>query len=150
MNFTNTTIGLASDHAGIDYKEIIKSHLKKRGLPYIDFGPYTTVSCDYPDYAHKLCGAITQNEIEMGIVLCGTGNGMAMTCNKYGTIRAGIAWNVEVAQLISAHNNANILVLPARFLSPEELTPIIDACLDTPFEAGRHLTRINKMPLLKA
>ena len=145
MNFKNTTIGLASDHAGYELKEILKSRLDKRGLSYIDFGVFNTESCDYPDYAHKLCEAIESNTLEMGIALCGTGNGMAMTCNKYPCIRAGLAWNVEVAQLISAHNKANILVIPARFITSDDLAPIVDAYFDTPFEAGRHLVRINKI-----
>ena len=145
MNFTNTTIGLASDHAGYEMKERIKSHLEQRGLSYIDFGPNTDERCDYPDFAHKLCDAIKNNEIEMGIALCGTGNGMAMTCNKYSCIRAGIAWDEDIAKLISAHNKANILVIPARFISREALTPIVDAYLDTPFEGGQHLVRINKI-----
>ena len=145
MNFTNTTIGLVSDHTGCEMKAIIKSHLAERGLTYIDFGTDTAESCDYPDYAHKLRIAIEKKELEMGIALCGTGNGMAMTLNKSKDIRAGLAWNVEIAKLISAHNKANILVLSTRFLSPDEILPIVDAFFDTPFEGGRHLARINKM-----
>ena len=145
MNFKNTTIGLVSDHAGFEEKKIIKSHLEKRGLKYIDFGTDTTDSCDYPDYAHKLCKAIETNEIEIGIALCGTGNGMAITLNKCKSIRAGLAWNTDVARLISAHNNANILILPARFIKTDEIINIVDAFLDTPFEGGRHLVRINKI-----
>ena len=138
-------IGLASDHTGLVQKEIIKSHLEKRGLTSIDFGTDSADSCDYPDYAHKLCKAIEMKEIEMGIALCGTGNGMAMTLNKSKFIRAGLAWNTEVARLISAHNNANILVIPARFVIQDELTKIVNTFLDTPFEGGRHLVRINKI-----
>lgn len=138
-------IGLASDHTGYEYKEIIKSHLEKRGAKTIDFGTGTADSCDYPDYAHKLCAAIEKDEIETGIALCGTGNGMVITCNKYPFVRAGLAWNVEIAKLISAHNKANILIIPARYVIAEEIPPIINAFLDTPFDAGRHLTRINKI-----
>ena len=138
-------IGLASDHTGFEQKEIIKSHLEKRGLKYIDFGTDSVDSCDYPDYAHQLCKAIEISEVGMGIALCGTGNGMAMTLNKYGFIRAGLAWNTDVAKLISAHNKANILVIPARFIVQDELVMIVDAFLDTPFEGGRHLVRINKI-----
>ena len=145
MNFNNTTIGLASDHTVYAFKEIILSHLRERGLNCLDFGTYTTEMCDYPDFAHKLCSAIETNELEMGIALCGTGNGMVITLNKYECIRAGLAWNVEVAKLISGHNKANILVIPARFIVPDELTKIVDAFLDTPFEGGRHLVRINKI-----
>lgn len=145
MNFKNTTIGLVSDHAGFEEKKIIKSHLEKRGLKYIDFGTDTTDSCDYPDYAHKLCKAIETNEIEIGIALCGTGNGMAITCNKYKYIRAGLAWSEEIARLISAHNRANILIIPARFIDTDNILKMVDAFLDTPFEGGRHLLRLNKI-----
>ena len=145
MNFTNTVIGLVSDHTGLAQKEIIKSHLEKRGMTSIDFGTDSTESCDYPDYAHKLSTAIEMNEIEMGIALCGTGNGMAMTLNKSKFIRAGLAWNADVARLISAHNKANILVIPARFIVEDELISIVNAFLDTPFEGGRHQVRINKI-----
>jgi ribose 5-phosphate isomerase B len=145
MNFPDTTIGLASDHAGFEHKEAIKKHLEKRGLNYMDFGAGSTARADYPDYAHRLGEAIKNNVIEMGVALCGTGNGMAMTLNKYPSIRAGLAWNVEVAELVSAHNNANVLVLPARFVTQEEAVRIIDAYLDTPFEGGRHLERIRKI-----
>ena len=147
MNLNNKPIGIASDHTGYEYKESIKSHLAKRGMKTIDFGTDTADSCDYPDYAHKLCKAIEANEVVMGIALCGTGNGMVMTCNKYPFIRAGLAWNEAIAKLISAHNNANILIIPARYVTSDEIIPIVDACIDTPFDAGRHLNRINKMYL---
>ena len=147
MNFTNTTIGLASDHAGFEFKEFIKKHLEKRGLKYIDFGPDSGNRCDYPDYAHKLGSAIQNNELEIGISLCGTGNGMAITVNKYPGVRAGLAWNEDVAKLISAHNKANILVIPARFVTEKDISGIVDAYLDTPFEADRHYERINKIPI---
>ncbi|MDR0393564.1 MAG: ribose 5-phosphate isomerase B [Tannerella sp.] len=147
MNFTGTTIGLACDHTGYEYKEMIKKHLEKRGLQYIDYGTTSVERCDYPDFAHKLSDAITKNDIETGIALCGTGNGMAITLNKYPGIRAGLAWDVEIAKLISAHNKANILVIPARFVTVEEVIKLVDAYLDTPFEGGRHQERIDKIPL---
>jgi ribose 5-phosphate isomerase B len=145
MNFTNTTIGLAGDHTGFDYKELIKKHLEKRGLHFIDFGANAATRSDYPDFAHPLGKAISKKELEMGIALCGTGNGMAVTLNKYPGIRAGLAWNEEIAKLISAHNKANILVIPARFTTPDEVIRIVDAYLDTPFEGNRHLERIRKI-----
>ncbi|MDR2680000.1 MAG: RpiB/LacA/LacB family sugar-phosphate isomerase [Tannerella sp.] len=145
MNFTNTTIGLASDHAGFEFKEFIKKHLEQRGLSYIDFGAGSTERNDYTDYAHPLGKAIKNGEIELGIALCGTGNGMAMTLNKYAPVRAGLAWTVDIAKLVSAHNKANVLVIPARFVTQDEVTRIVDAYLDTPFEGGRHLERINKI-----
>jgi ribose 5-phosphate isomerase B len=145
MNFTNTTIGLASDHAGFELKETVKKHLQDRRLQFVDFGTLTGERCDYTDYAHLLAQAVTANELEMGIAICGTGNGMALTLNKYPSIRAGLAWNVEVARLVSAHNKANILVIPARFTTTDEAVLMIDAWLDTPFEGGRHLERIAKI-----
>ena len=139
-------IAICSDHAGFELKQKIIGYLKAKNVDEIeDFGAFSTESCDYPDYAHKIGEAIEGGELEMGIILCGTGNGMAITVNKYPHIRAGLAWNEDVAKLISAHNKANILVIPARFVTQEELFKIIDAYLDTPFEAGRHLERINKI-----
>lgn len=145
MNITNTTIGLASDHTGFEYKELIKKHLEQRGLSYMDFGADSTLRSDYTDYAHLLGEAIKNGEIAMGIALCGTGNGMAITLNKYPTVRAGLAWNVDISKLISAHNKANILVIPARFVTQDEVTLLVDAYLDTPFEGGRHRERILKI-----
>jgi ribose 5-phosphate isomerase B len=145
MNFTNETIGLASDHTGFELKELIKKHLEQRGLRYKDFGACSTERSDYTDYAHPLGKAIENREIEAGIALCGTGNGMVITLNKYPSIRAGLAWNVDVAKLISAHNKANILIIPARFVTQDEATRIVDAYLDTLFEGGRHLERIHKI-----
>ena len=145
MNFTNTTIGLACDHTGFDFKEVIKKHLEQRGLTYKDFGAYATERSDYPDFAFSLGKAIESNELEMGIALCGTGNGMAITLNKFGLVRAGLAWNEDIAKLVSAHNKANILIIPARFISPDEVLKMVDAFLDAPFEGGRHLERINKI-----
>ena len=145
MNFTNATIGLASDHTGFEFKELIKEILKKRGLTYKDFGTYSTERSDYTDFAHSLGSAIESNELEMGIALCGTGNGMAVALNKYQSIRAGLAWNEEIARLVSAHNKANVLVIPARFTTQDEVIKMVNAYLDTPFEGGRHLERINKI-----
>ena len=145
MNFANTTIGLASDHTGFEFKEFIKKHLEQRGLAYKDFGAYSTERSDYPDFAYNLSKAIESNELEMGIALCGTGNGMAITLNKFKHIRAGLAWNEEIARLVSAHNKANVLVIPARFATQDEISKMVDAYLDTPFEGGRHLERINKI-----
>jgi len=145
MNFTNTTIGLASDHTGFEFKELIKELLEERGFKYKDFGAYSTERSDYSDFAHKIANAIDSNELDMGIALCGTGNGMAVALNKHLSIRAGLAWNEEIARLISAHNKANILVIPARFTTRDEVIKMVNAYLDTPFEGGRHLDRINKI-----
>jgi ribose 5-phosphate isomerase B len=145
MNFNNQTIGLANDHAGFEMKKIICAHLESRGLQYIDFGIDSTEPVDYPDYAHQLGKAIESGELELGIATCGTGNGVAMVLNKYPHIRAGLCWNKEIARLVSAHNKANVLVLPARFLTATQAAEMIDAYLDTPFEGGRHQLRIDKI-----
>jgi ribose 5-phosphate isomerase B len=145
MNIHHTIIGLANDHTGYEYKEFIKGLLAQRGLSYVDFGADSTVGSDYSVFAHKLGQAIDGRELERGIALCGTGNGMAMTLNKYPSVRAGLAWNVEIARLISAHNKANLLVMPARFITQEEVAQIVAAYLDTPFEGGRHQTRIDNI-----
>ncbi len=145
MNFTNMVVGLASDHTGFEYKELIKKNLEKRGLRYKDFGTYSSESSDYPDYAHPLGKAIENKELEMGIALCGTGNGMAITLNKYSAIRAGLAWNEAIAKLVSAHNKSNVLVIPARFVTWQEVEKMVNAYLDTPFEGSRHGRRIDKI-----
>jgi ribose 5-phosphate isomerase B len=145
MNFKNQTTGLASDHAGFQMKEIVRKHLEKKGLKCIDFGIDSLEPGDYPDYAHKLGKAIENGELDMGIAICGTGNGVAIVLNKYPHIRAGLCWNKEIARLVSAHNKANVLVLPARFLNETEATEIVDVYLDTPFAGGRHQRRIDKI-----
>ncbi|MDR3253283.1 MAG: RpiB/LacA/LacB family sugar-phosphate isomerase [Tannerella sp.] len=148
MNFTNTTIGLASDHTGVELKESIKIILTQRGLKFKDFGSFSAERCDYTDFAHPLARAIEHNELEMGIALCGTGNGMAITLNKYPHVRGGLAWNEEIARLVSAHNKANILIIPARFVKQEDIFGMVQAYLDTPFEGGQHQIRINAITTL--
>jgi len=142
-----TTIGLASDHAGFELKKIIKSFIEEKGYTYKDFGAYTTESCDYPDYAHPLAEAVESGDVELGIALCGSGNGIGMTLNKHQGIRAAICWNKELAKVTRTHNDANILVLPTRFISNKEATEMVDTFLNSPFEGGRHLRRIAKMPI---
>jgi len=139
-------IGIANDHAGVEYKFKLIKMLQKRGIEVVNYGTNTKDSCDYPDFAHRLAQAVEGGEVDLGIALCGTGNGMAITLNKHQGIRAGLAWNYEVGQLVAAHNNANVLVLPARFVSYLEASLIVRAWLDTPFEGGRHQRRIDKMP----
>ncbi len=140
-------IGLASDHAGFELKEFIKTVLDKKGIAYKDYGTNSTVSVDYPDYAHKLAAAILNGEVESGIGVCGTGNGMAITLNRYKGIRAGLCWEEEVAQLVRAHNNANVMVLPGRYISEAEAKLCVEAFIETPFEGGRHQGRIDKMDM---
>lgn len=141
------TIGLCSDHAGFELKEFIKQLLDSKGIAYKDFGTYSTNSCDYSDYAHPLAKAIEAGDVYPGIAICGTGNGIAMTLNKHQGIRAALCWQEELARLARAHNNANILVMPGRFISQEEATRVVNAFFTTPFEGGRHQRRIEKIPL---
>jgi len=139
-------IGLASDHAGFELKEFVRSYLGQKGYTYIDFGTCTIESCDYPDFAHPLAGAVESGEVDWGIALCGSGNGIGMTLNKHQGIRAALCWNADIAHVSRAHNDANILVLPARFINREESEVIVNTFLYTPFEGGRHQRRIEKIP----
>ena len=140
-------IGICSDHAGFEYKSRLVEALRKKGYETVDFGTDSTASMDYPDVAHPLASAVESGEVDLGIAMCGTGNGMAMTLNKHQGIRAGLAWNREIGELIKLHNNANVLVMPARFIAFEEALVITEAWLDTPFEGGRHNRRIEKIPI---
>ncbi|MBP5487295.1 MAG: RpiB/LacA/LacB family sugar-phosphate isomerase [Bacteroidales bacterium] len=140
-------IGVASDHAGYEYKNRLAELLTKKGYDVADYGTYTEVSCDFPDFAHPLAEAVSKKEVEVGVALCGTGNGMAMTLNKHEGIRAGIAWNSEIARLIKAHNDANVLVMPARFISYQMATRILATWLSTPAEGGRHERRRQKIDI---
>ena len=139
-------IGMASDHAGVEYKSKLITLLRKKGFEVVDFGTDSPESCDYPDYAHPLASAVEQGQVDCGIALCGTGNGMAITLNKHRGIRAGLCWNSEVARLIRAHNDGNILVMPARFISYAMVTRIVNTWFSTSFDGGRHQRRINKIP----
>lgn len=141
------TIGLCCDHAGFELKEEIKHFLDEKGLSYHDFGTYTNESCDYPDFAHPLAVAVEAGEVYPGIAICGSGNGIGMTLNKHQGIRAALSWKPEIAVLARSHNDANILVLPGRYISKEDAYTSIVAFLETSFEGGRHLRRINKIPL---
>lgn len=139
-------VALASDHAGFDLKNEIIEYLKVNNIDFIDFGCYSSESCDYPDYAHPLATAVEKDSNLVGIVCCGSGNGINMTVNKHQGIRSAICWNIEVAELARSHNNANICSLPSRFISKEEALNIIKIFFTTHFEYGRHLQRINKIP----
>ncbi len=140
-------IGICNDHAGVEYKFKLVKYLESKGFEVVNFGTDTEVSVDYPDYAHKLANAVEQGEVGLGIALCGTGNGMAITLNKHRGVRAGLAWASEIGRLVKAHNNANVLVLPARFISYQMALRIVNTWLTTPFEGGRHQRRIDKMPV---
>lgn len=138
-------IALGGDHAGFEYKKEIIVLLRARNIETKDFGPFTADSVDYPDYVHPVAIAVEKGEFDFGILICGSGNGVAMTANKHQGIRAGIAWAKELAQLTRAHNNANILCLPARFISLAVAKECVTAFLETPFEGGRHQNRVNKI-----
>ncbi len=141
------TIGLCSDHAGFELKEQVKTWLESKGLSYQDFGTHSTDSCDYPDYAHPMAQAVETGDVYPGIAICGTGNGIGMTLNKHQGIRAALCWNAEIAQLARAHNDANVLVMPGRFISWDEAEKILEVFFATEFEGGRHQRRIDKIPV---
>ena len=141
------TIGLCSDHAGFERKEQVKAWLESKGLSYQDFGTHSTDSCDYPDYAHPMAQAVEAGNVYPGIAICGTGNGIGMTLNKHQGIRAALCWNAEIAQLARAHNDANVLVMPGRFISWDEAEKILEVFFATEFEGGRHQRRIDKIPV---
>ena len=139
-------IGLASDHAGYPLKEFVKQYLQQRGLQYHDFGTHSQASCDYADFAHPLAEAVEEGTCYPGIAICGSGEGISMTLNKHQGIRAGLCWLPEIAHLCRQHNDANVLVMPGRFIDEEMAARIMDEFLSTDFEGGRHLARINKIP----
>ena len=138
-------IGIACDHAGYQMKEVLVGYLSSKGFDVVDFGTYSEESIDYPDFGHALASAIEAGEMVRGIGLCGSGEGMAMTLNKHQGIRAGLCWNTDVAGLIRQHNNANVVVLPARFISNDEAMAIVEKFLTTDFEGGRHIARVEKI-----
>lgn len=140
-------VGIASDHAGYEMKEFVVGYLQSKGYEVYDFGTHSPESVDYADYGHPLAEAIEQGEVECGVGLCGSGEGMAMTLNKHQEIRAGLCWLPEIAELIRLHNNANAIVLPARFISNDEAVALLDKFFSTPFEGGRHEARVAKMKL---
>ncbi|MCL1850699.1 MAG: ribose 5-phosphate isomerase B [Bacteroidetes bacterium] len=136
---------IASDHAGFELKQFIISEIQN--INWKDEGCYSSESVDYPDFAHKVAVFIAENPAEKGILICGSGNGMQMTANKHPNVRAALCWSKEIAALARAHNDANILVLPARFISQEETVEIVTTFLKTPFEGGRHEKRVEKINL---
>ncbi len=138
-------IGICNDHAGVDYKNKLSEYLRGKGHEIVNFGTDSTDSMDYPDVAHPLADAVASGKVDLGIAFCGTGNGMAITLNKHPQIRAGLAWNAEIGALVKRHNNANILVMPARFITFDEVLAVTDAWLTSAFEGGRHQRRIDKI-----
>lgn len=140
-------IGFAGDHAGYLLAEPIARLLESRGIEMVNFGTFGPESVDYADFAHPLAQAVDNGEVDLGIAACGTGNGMAITLNKHRGIRAGLVWSTDIAKLVKGHNNANVLVLPQRFISEQEALDCVQAWLDTEFEGGRHARRIEKIPV---
>ena len=144
---TKISIGIAADHAGFDFKEKLKIYLEKEGYEIKDYGTYSNESTDYPDYAHPLADAIDKGVHKIGITICGSGNGINMTANKHQAVRAALCWNTEISELARLHNDANICSLPARFVEYNVAKEIVNVFLNTKFEGGRHLRRIEKIPV---
>lgn len=147
MEINISCIGLASDHAGYHLKQIFKQYLTEQGFVFKDFGSFSDESCDYPDYAHPLAESIEKDECQLGIAICGSGEGMSITLNKHQGIRASLCWIPEIATITRKHNKSNVLVLPARFISDETAMEILKKFFDSDFEGGRHQNRINKIPV---
>ncbi len=141
------TIAIGNDHAGPQHKFAIVKHLEEQGIKVINFGTDTEESMDYPDAIHPVATAVERENADFGIILCGSGNGAAMTANHHQNIRAALCWNEELVELARLHNNANILSLPARYITIEEAIRFVDIFLKTEFEGGRHIKRINKIPV---
>ena len=147
MTMKTLRIAIGCDHAGFAYKEIVKEYLISEGYEVKDFGTHSESSVDYPDFVHPLAESIEKGEKELGILLCGSANGVAITANKHQQIRAAIAWRNDLAALARQHNNANVLCLPARFISIDEAKNFIKTFISTDFEGGRHQNRVDKIAL---
>lgn len=138
-------VAIGADHAGYQYKERIASLLKTKNIAYKDYGTYNPGSADYPDFAHPVANAVENGEASCGILVCGSGNGVAITANKHQEIRAALCWLPELARLARQHNNANVLCLPQRFVEADDAMEMVDVFLNTAFEGGRHQTRVGKI-----
>lgn len=138
-------IAFASDHAGYNLKQVVMDYLTQKGFDVKDYGCYSTESCDYPDYAHPMAEAVEKGEADYGVAVCSTGNGITMTANKHQGIRAALCWDIRLAELARQHNNANVLGLPANFITPELALQVVNTFLTTDFEGGRHARRVGKI-----
>ena len=145
MDESLAQIAIGSDHAGFSTKEFIKQHLNELGYTFHDFGAFSEASMDYPDSAHPVAKAVQSGDYKFGILICGSGNGVAIVANKYTSIRAALCWNEEITVLARQHNDANIIALPARFITQEEAVKFSLLFLTTPFEGGRHQARVDKI-----
>lgn len=141
------TVGIASDHAAFPLKQFVKQYLEEKGIEYKDYGTHTEDSCNYATYGHALAEGIEIGEVYPGIAMCGSGEGITMTLNKHQDIRAGLCWIPEIAHLIRQHNNANVLVMPGRFIDTDMARKILDEFFATEFEGGRHQERIEAIPV---
>lgn len=139
-------VAVGSDHAGYELKNQVRDYLASKGHEVLDLGANSADSVDYPDYGHLIAESIENGKAEIGVTVCGSGNGINMTVNKHRSIRAALCWQEEISRLARAHNDANVCSLPARFISFDEAKRILDAFLITPFEGGRHSTRVDKIP----
>lgn len=144
---SNLVIAIGCDHAGVDHKQKLVTHLQQQGIEVIDKGTNSIESVDYPDYAHPVAYCVENHEANFGILICGSANGVCITANKHAGIRAALCWRNDVAALARQHNDANIICLPARFISIEEAIQFTDTFLSTPFEGGRHLKRVEKIDI---
>lgn len=142
-----TTIAIGCDHAGFAYKSAIIKLLSDQGISVIDKGTYSLDSVDYPDFVHPVAEALEQKVAELGILMCGSGNGVSMTANKHADIRAALCWNEEIAELARLHNDANIISIPVRFVSEKVALAMVQKFISTAFEGGRHARRIGKIAL---
>ena len=140
------TIAFGCDHAGFVQRQTVIDHLESLGFDLIDFGTFSEDSVDYPDFAHKVANAVTNGDADWGVLICGSGQGMAIAANKHQLIRAALCWNIEVASLARSHNNANVLCLPGRMLGQVETIQILNQFIESTFEGGRHQSRIDKIP----
>jgi len=142
---SNNTIHIASDHAGVELKAKVMAYLQAIGMNVVNHGTDSLSSCDYPDYVHPLAQAVSANSELRGILICGSGNGVCITANKYGNIRAALCWDEELAELARLHNDANVICIPARFVSEEKALKMVEVFIQTAFEGGRHLNRVEKI-----
>jgi len=147
MSSDDLPVAICSDHAGFELKEFILDWLSAENIPFTNFGTYSPDSCDYADFAHPLAESIEDGESNFGIAICGSGQGVCMTVNKHQEIRGALCWMPEMAKLARQHNNANVLCLPARFITKEDAIKIVETFFKTSFEGGRHQSRIEKIAI---
>lgn len=147
MVIKDISVAIGADHAGYEYKTTVINWLQQQNISIKDFGTFSTDSVDYPDFAHPVANAVENNEFNFGILICGSGNGVAISANKHKNIRAALCWTIEVAILARQHNNANIVCIPARFVDIDTTKKMVEIFLQTPFEGGRHQRRVEKIEM---